>query len=55
MMTNDVGKLTNGRAQYTLMCDEDGGTVDDLLVYKKETIITFLLSMPQILKKICMA
>lgn len=35
MMTNDVAKLTNGRAQYTLMCDEDGGTVDDLLVYKK--------------------
>ncbi|MGG6431258.1 glycine cleavage system aminomethyltransferase GcvT [Anoxybacillus sp. D401a] len=35
MMTNDVAKLTNGRAQYTLMCYEDGGTVDDLLVYKK--------------------
>ncbi|ANB60939.1 glycine cleavage system aminomethyltransferase GcvT [Anoxybacteroides amylolyticum] len=35
MMTNDVEKLTNGRAQYTLMCDEDGGTVDDLLIYKK--------------------
>lgn len=35
MMTNDVAKLTDGRAQYTLMCYEDGGTVDDLLVYKK--------------------
>ncbi|AKS38889.1 glycine cleavage system protein T [Anoxybacillus gonensis] len=35
VMTNDVAKLTNGRAQYTLMCGEDGGTVDDLLVYKK--------------------
>jgi aminomethyltransferase len=35
MMTNDVAKLADGRAQYTLMCYEDGGTVDDLLIYKK--------------------
>ncbi|SFA44988.1 aminomethyltransferase [Parageobacillus thermantarcticus] len=35
MMTNDVAKLKDGRAQYTLMCYEDGGTVDDLLIYKK--------------------
>ncbi|MBO8156118.1 MAG: glycine cleavage system aminomethyltransferase GcvT [Bacillaceae bacterium] len=36
MLTNDVSKLTANRAQYTLMCYEDGGTVDDLLVYKKD-------------------
>jgi aminomethyltransferase len=35
MMTNDVAKLVDGRAQYTLMCYENGGTVDDLLIYKK--------------------
>jgi len=35
MMTNDVSKLKDGGAQYTAMCYEDGGTVDDLLVYKK--------------------
>ncbi|MBB5325231.1 aminomethyltransferase [Anoxybacillus tepidamans] len=35
MMTNDVTKLIDGRAQYTLMCYEDGGTIDDLLIYKK--------------------
>ncbi|WP_027407774.1 glycine cleavage system aminomethyltransferase GcvT [Anoxybacteroides tepidamans] len=35
MMTNDVSKLADGRAQYTLMCYENGGTVDDLLIYKK--------------------
>ncbi len=35
MMTNDVSKLTDGRVQYSLMCYEDGGTVDDLLIYKK--------------------
>lgn len=35
MMTNDVSLLKDGGAQYTAMCYEDGGTVDDLLIYKK--------------------
>lgn len=30
---NDAGKLTPGRVQYSAMCYEDGGIVDDLLVY----------------------
>lgn len=34
MMTNDISKLKSGGAQYTAMCYENGGTVDDLLVYK---------------------
>lgn len=33
-VTNDVAKLQDGAAQYTAMCYENGGTVDDLLVYK---------------------
>lgn len=33
MLTNDVSKLEPGKAQYTIMCYEDGGTVDDLIVY----------------------
>ncbi|MCL6574279.1 MAG: glycine cleavage system aminomethyltransferase GcvT, partial [Bacillus sp. (in: Bacteria)] len=36
MMTNDISKIKNGAAQYTAMCYENGGTVDDLLVYKIE-------------------
>ena len=32
--TNDVSKLSIGRVQYTAMCYEDGGIVDDLLLYK---------------------
>jgi aminomethyltransferase len=36
MMTNDISKIKNGGAQYTAMCYENGGTVDDLLVYKME-------------------
>ncbi|WP_077213950.1 glycine cleavage system aminomethyltransferase GcvT [Bacillus dakarensis] len=34
MMTNDIAKIKDGAAQYTAMCYENGGTVDDLLVYK---------------------
>jgi aminomethyltransferase len=34
LTTNDVSKLANGQAQYTLMCYPDGGVVDDLLVYR---------------------
>lgn len=36
LVTNDVSKIQNGQAQYTAMCYENGGTVDDLLVYKIE-------------------
>lgn len=31
---NDASKLFNGRVQYSAICYEDGGIVDDLLVYK---------------------
>ncbi len=34
MMTNDVTTIKDNRAQYTAMCYDDGGTVDDLLVYR---------------------
>lgn len=33
MLTNNTEKLTPGKAQYTIMCHENGGTVDDLIVY----------------------
>lgn len=31
--TNDASKLTPGKAQYSCMLNEDGGIVDDLIVY----------------------
>jgi len=34
MTTNDASRLSPGQAQYTLMCNPDGGGVDDLIVYK---------------------
>ena len=33
-LTNDVRRLGVGQAQYTLMCRDDGGVVDDLYVYR---------------------
>ncbi|MCZ6776602.1 MAG: glycine cleavage system aminomethyltransferase GcvT [Ignavibacteria bacterium] len=30
---NDVSRLSEGRVQYSAMCYEDGGIVDDLLIY----------------------
>lgn len=36
MLTNDVGKLSVGQAQYSLLCDPNGGVIDDLLVYRME-------------------
>jgi aminomethyltransferase len=34
LTTNDVSKLEPGQCQYSLMCYQNGGVVDDLLVYK---------------------
>src|SRR4028119_2439190 len=31
--TNDASKLTAGKAQYSCLTNEEGGIVDDLLVY----------------------
>jgi len=34
LVTNDIGKLVDGRAAYTVTCHEDGGIVDDCIVYR---------------------
>lgn len=34
MTTNDVRKLAVNQAQYSVLCYEDGGIVDDLVVYR---------------------
>jgi len=33
LVTNDISKAVPGRAVYSPLCAEDGGTVDDLLIY----------------------
>jgi aminomethyltransferase len=34
LVTNDVQSIEVGQAQYNVMCYEDGGIIDDLLVYR---------------------
>jgi aminomethyltransferase len=41
--TNDLGRIESGKAQYTLCCDEDGGTVDDLIAYLRSDFEVFLI------------
>ena len=41
--SNDAAKLTNGQAQYSCLPNEDGGIVDDLLVYCIEENKTYML------------
>jgi len=36
VLSNDVSKLSPGDAQYTLLTNEQGGIVDDLIVYRLE-------------------
>jgi len=35
LLTNDVAAVAPGRAQYTLLCREDGGILDDLVIYRR--------------------
>jgi aminomethyltransferase len=35
VFTNDLGKVADGQAQYGCLCREDGGIVDDVVVYRR--------------------
>jgi aminomethyltransferase len=41
-LTNDLGRIMPGKAQYTLCCDESGGVVDDLIAYLVDADEVFL-------------
>ncbi len=34
VLTNDIRKLVSGQGQYTLMCNKNGGVIDDLYAYR---------------------
>lgn len=34
VLTNDLGRIGAGQAQYSMLCDDGGGVVDDLIVYR---------------------
>ncbi len=36
LLTNDFTGMADGQARYSPMCNDQGGTVDDLIVYKKK-------------------
>ena len=42
VLTNDICKIVDGQAQYSLLCAEEGGTIDDLIIYKKSQQSFFL-------------
>ncbi len=42
LITTDLEKLKQGYSQYTFLCNENGGIIDDLLVYKKPDDSIFL-------------
>ena len=43
ILTNDIRKLAPGLGQYTLMCNERGGTIDDLYAYQLSEGVYFLI------------
>ena len=43
VLTNDIRKLVPGEGQYTLMCNERGGVIDDLYAYKLSEGVYFLI------------
>ena len=42
LMTNDFSGMYEGQARYSPMCYEDGGVVDDLIVYKVSDTVYFI-------------
>ncbi len=43
VLTNDVRKLSPGLGQYTLLCNQHGGAIDDLYVYKLSAEVYLLI------------
>ena len=42
MFTNDLNRISDGHAQYTLLCNPDGGVIDDVIIYRKSETDFFL-------------
>jgi aminomethyltransferase len=42
-LTADLNKITAGQAQYTLICNDSGGVVDDLIAYRHSDDYVFLI------------
>ncbi|HEX3243782.1 MAG TPA: glycine cleavage system aminomethyltransferase GcvT [Chloroflexota bacterium] len=44
LTTNDVARLSSGRAQYSLCCADDGGVLDDVVVYRLDAEILMVVN-----------
>ena len=42
ILTNDLDKITDGQAQYNLLCNEEGGVIDDIIAYRNGVDDIFL-------------
>ena len=42
IFTNDLNRIEDGSAQYTLLCTPEGGVIDDLIAYRNSTDDVFL-------------
>ena len=42
-LANDLGRISEGKAQYTLCCNDSGGVVDDLIAYLRSDEDVFLI------------
>ncbi|MEI7696893.1 MAG: glycine cleavage system aminomethyltransferase GcvT [Actinomycetes bacterium] len=42
MFTNDLNRIEDGSAQYTLLCTPEGGVIDDLIAYRNSSDNIFL-------------
>ena len=43
IFTNDLNRISDGQAQYTLHCNSSGGVIDDLIVYRNSQSDLFLI------------
>ncbi|MFM1951779.1 MAG: hypothetical protein RJA33_573 [Actinomycetota bacterium] len=41
--TNDLNRISDGKAQYTMLCNDTGGVIDDLIVYRNSVDDLFLI------------
>ena len=43
VLTNDLNRISDMQAQYSLMCEKDGGVIDDLIAYRNSPTDIFLI------------
>lgn len=42
ILTNDLNRVSDGMAQYTMLCNDKGGVIDDLIAYRNSSDDIFL-------------